>query len=277
MAISLRWYLNNFIISNLIKMRKRKIFTRKRRMHSRKSVKRLRGGQGPLRLAILFVGRIKGYDQPIVKENLRKIKEKYNPTVFCSLNKTNKTDYIKGFCEFMGITDDRLHLEKTPQYSDYMNHVKMAETLHGKWGNGDAKQSAYSNFYHLQKVWKLFEPYKNNFDIVLYYRADIKSTEDLSLVFPVKDKTVYVPQTPANCDYGGLCMSFLYGNPETMKIFFNMIDYIEDMCKKQGVTYHAETLFKKHLENKQVVVERFPYAFEYTSARHEPNPVANMD
>ena len=258
-------------------MRKRKNLTRKRRTRSRKSVKRLKGGKSPLRLAILFVGRIKAYDQPDIKENLRKIKEKYNPTVFCSLNKTNKTDYIKGFCEFMGITDDRIHLEKTPPYPDYMNHVNMADTLHGKWGDGDAKQSAYSNFYHMQKAWNLLEKYTNNFDIILYYRADIETKEDLSLVFPVKDSTAYVPQNNPECDYMGLCMAFLYGNPNTMRHFFNMIDSIEDMCKTQGVIYHAETLFKKHLENKQIAVERFPYIFTYTPSRHNPNPIANMD
>jgi hypothetical protein len=225
----------------------------------------------PIKLAILFVGRIKGYDQPGVKENLRRIKEKYNPTVFCSLNENNKTEYIKEFCEFMGITDDRLHLEKTPSYPDYMNHVKLADTLRGKWGDGDAKQSAYSNFYQMQKVWKLFEKYKEEFNIVLYYRADIDTEEDLTLSFPLKDHTVYVPQTKINCDHGGLCMAFLYGNPNIMEYFFNIIDYIEDMCKTQGVMYHTETLFKRHMENNNIQVERFPYEFIYTPARHQPN------
>jgi hypothetical protein len=234
-----------------------------------------RGGQAPLRVAMLLVGRMKGYEN--VKDNLLRIKEKYNPTVFCSLNKTNKTEYVKGFCDFMGITDDKLHLEKTPPYPDYMNQVKLADTLLGMWGDGDAKQSAYSNFYHLQKVWELFEKHRDEFDIVLYYRADIDTKEDLTLTFPVKDHTVYVPQNTPDCDHGGLCMSFLYGNPNTMEHFFNMIDSVEDMCKRQGVTYHAETLFKKHMENKQIAVERFPYVFEYTPTRHEPNPVANMD
>jgi hypothetical protein len=225
-----------------------------------------------LKVAILFVGRIKGYEK--VKDNLTRIKDKYKPTVFCSLNKTNKTDYVKGFCEFMNIPDERLHLEKTPPYPDYMNHVKMAESLQGKWGDGDAKQSAYSNFYHMQKALNLLEKDQTIYDTVLYYRADIDTNEDLNLIYPIKDMTIYVP---SGCDYGGLCMAFLYGNPNTMKYFFNMIKYIEDMCKKQGVVYHAETLFKKHMENKNIAVERFPYNFTYTPARHEPNLAADID
>lgn len=258
-------------------MRKFKKFTRKRRTRSRKCVKRLKGGQHPLKVAILFVGRIKGYDEPNVKENLRKIKEKYNPVVFCSLNKTNKTDYIREFCELMDITDDRLHLEKTPPYPDYMNHVTMANTLKGKWGDGDGKQSAYSNFYHMQKAWKLFEEHKAEFDIVLYFRADIDTKEDLTLIFPIKDNTLYIPHNTPHCDYdGGLCMSFLYGKSNTMKQFFNIIDSIENMCN-EGVTYHAETLFKAYIEKKKIDVERFPYTFIHTLARHKPHLEADKE
>ena len=260
-------------------MRKRRNLTRRRRTRSRKSIKKLIGGQIPLKVAILFVGRIKGYEN--VKDNLDRIKKEYNPTVFCSLNKTNKTDYVKGFCEFMGITDDRLHLEKTPPYPDFMNNVNVTAALTGKWGDGNAKQSAYSNFYHMQKVWKIFEKYRADFDIVLYYRADIEAKDDLNLIYPLKDNTIYVPQNNHSpgyeCDHGGLCMGFLYGNPMTMRYFFNMIDSIEDMCKKQGVVYQAESLFKKHMENNNITVERFPHAFTYTPTRHQPNPAANAD
>lgn len=251
--------------------------TRKRRTRSRKRVNGLKGGQYPLKVAILFVGRIKGYDEPNVKENLRKIKEKYNPVVFCSLNKINKSDYIGEFCELMDITDDRLHLEKTPPYPDYMNHVTMANTLKGKWGNGDGRQSAYSNFYHMQKAWKLFEKHKDEFDIVLYYRADTLTKDDLTLIFPIKDNTIYIPHNTPHCDYdGGLCMLFLYGNPNTMKHFFNIIDSIEYMCK-EGVRYHAETLLKAHIERKKIDVERFPYIFTHTNARHRPHEKANIE
>ena len=184
----------------------------KKRLKNRKSRKyKLRGGSNEsLKVAILFVGRIKGYEH--VKDNLTRIKDKYKPTVFCSLNKTNKTDYVKGFCEFMDIPDERLHLEKTPPYPDYWNHVKVADSLIGKWGDGDAKQSAYSNFYHMQKGLNLLEKDKTIYDIILYYRADIDTNEDLKLIYPVKDMTVYIPQNNLDCDHGGLCMAFLYGN-----------------------------------------------------------------
>lgn len=256
-------------------MRKRKNLTRKRRTRSRKSIKRLRGGQAPLKVAMIFVGRIKGYEH--VKDNLIRIKDKYKPTVFCSLNKTNKTDYVKGFCELMDVTDDRLHLEKSPPYPDYMNHVTVSNSLKGKWGDGDAKQYAYSNFYHIQKAWNLLEKHNTKFDIILYYRADIDSKDDLTLAYPAKDSTVYVPQNTPQCDHEGLCMIFLYGNSNTMNKFCNIIDYIEDMCKNQGITYNAERLFKKHMENNNIAVERFPTAFTLTPARHEPNPNANSD
>ena len=48
-------------------MRRRRNLTRRRRTRSRKSIKKLIGGQTPLKVAILFVGRIKGYEN--VKDN----------------------------------------------------------------------------------------------------------------------------------------------------------------------------------------------------------------
>jgi len=260
-------------------MKRYKRLSKKRRT---RRVRKMVGGIQPThakpRVAILFVGRIKGYEH--VMANLQKIKNEYNPVVFCSLNKKNKTEYINEFCKLMDITEDRLNMESTPPYPEYMNHVELAATLHGKWGDGDAKQSAYSNFYHLQKVLLLLNKYLKHsagFDIVLYYRADIDTQEHLNLTHPVKDMTVYVPQNNPDCDYGGLCMSFLYGNLNTMTYFCNIIDSIEDMCKKQGVLYHAETLFKKHMENNRIAIERFPYIFTHSPFRHTPHPVANVE
>jgi len=63
------------------------------------------------RVAILFCGRIKGYTN--VEQTLLKLQKKYNATVFCSLNKRTKSDYIKRFCEKFGISDERLNLEPT--------------------------------------------------------------------------------------------------------------------------------------------------------------------
>ena len=259
--------------------KKRRIVTRKSYRYSRKISKKQKGGQEAPKVAILFGGRIKGYEA--VKDNLKRIKDKYNPTVFCSLNKVTKSNYIKGFCEYMGISDDRLKLEKTPPHPDYMNHVNMANTVKGKWGDGNALDSLYSYVFHMQKVFKIMEDYqkKNNirFDIILYYRADIQTTVELIFKTPIKDMTIYIPENTPSCDWGGLCAQAAYGNFNTMKYYCNIIDSIEHMCKEQATLLHGETLLKKHMENSHITVERFPYIHTLTELRHKPHANANIE
>jgi len=257
---------------------KRRILTRKVRKCSRKNLKKQRGGQQPPKVAILFVGRIKGYES--VKDNLKALKDKYNATVFCSLNKITKSDYIKGFCDLMDISDDRLHLEKTPMYPEYINHVNMDDDARGKWGDGNALESIYSFLYQMQKSFKLLEDYqiKNNmmFDIVLYYRADIETKAELTFNTPIKDMTVYIPES--GCDYGGgLCAQAAYGNVKSMRYYCNIIDSLKYMTTEQNEKLRIETLIKKHLENSKVNVERFQYSFTISPLRHQPNPAANIE
>jgi len=245
-----------------------------------KVIRKIRGGQQPPKVAILFVGRIKGYEA--VKDSLKAIKDKYNATSFCSLNKVTKSNYIKGFCDLMDISDDRLNLEKTPKYPEYLNNVTMANTVKGKWGDGVALESVYSFFYQMQKSFKLLEDYqtKNNmmFDIVLYYRADIETKADLTFKLPIKDMTVYIPVNEPSCDWeGGLCAELTYGNYKSMKYYCNMIDSIKRMTTEQNVKLHVETIIKKHLENGKINVERFPYVHTITPLRHQPNPDANIE
>lgn len=265
-------------------MRKHLNATRKRRRASRKAIKRIRGGQAPLKVAILFTGRIKGYEH--VKENLRRIKEKYNPIVFCSLNKKNKTNYVKGFCDFMDITDERLHLETAPNVLGFLNdpRAKVNEQYKQAWGNTDAS-SRFDNmssfFYHTKQAMLLVEKYqeehKMKFDAVLYYRADIDSPEEISIPNPIKENTVYIPKPRdnSNTDYGGICNVLQFGSPAVMKTICSLIDSLEHICIEQGVTFHAESLLKKHIENNAISVERFPYSYALHSARFNRNPEAN--
>jgi hypothetical protein len=260
-------------------MRKRKNLTRKRRTRSRKSFKGAIGGQAPLKVAILFVGRIKAYED--VKENLQKIKDKYNPTVFCSLNKVNKTKYVQGFCDFMNISDDRLNIEKSPNPPEYVKKVNIPEEAKGGWGDGIAINNIHSFFYHLQKAYKLLETYQEKngmqFDVVLYYRADILTNDDLIFASPLDEMKLYLPQTDPSCNHRGLCIICFYGSVNIMKIFCNMIDSIEDMCVNRAIFYNPEVILKQSVEDNNIRVERFPYNIELSPSRHIASPEANME
>jgi hypothetical protein len=243
---------------------------------------------------MLFSGRIKGYEN--VKDNLESIKKAYNPIVFCSLNKRVHSDYIKGFCDFMGITTDRLKLIPSPRVpSEIVDNPKVradpAWVRGVKHGNSEGKEGrysgAYSYMFQMKSVYELLEEYqkRNNmvFDIVLSYRADIDTKEKLELVHPVKDMSLYVPAPRGDpsrsetwCDHGGLCNQVFYGNPATMKIACYLFDNVEELAVNQNVMYHCESLLKKHMENNKVNIERFPYFFSLHKSRHEVNPTANI-
>ena len=56
-------------------------------------------GGGKHRVAFLFSGRINAYEY--VKENLLKLKDKYNATFFASINKSSITPYIQSFFDIL--------------------------------------------------------------------------------------------------------------------------------------------------------------------------------
>ena len=101
----------------------------------------------PKNLAIIFTGRIKGYTE--VKDDLLNLKNDNNGTVFCSLNKQNKSDYIKTFCEAFGVKDEQINLEITPPTPEYMN----------KHPN---QNNFYSQCYHLKKAFNMLKIYQKN-------------------------------------------------------------------------------------------------------------------
>jgi len=234
----------------------------------------------PQKVALLFVGRIKAYEHQ--KHVLQKIKDTYKPTVFCSLNKKTKSDYTKRFCDYMDITDDRLNIEVTPPYSEYINNVKIPDEMKGKWGNSNsAIQNVYSWLYHLKKAYSLLEIYQNKnnikFDVVLYYRVDINTTVELNIPNPIKNNTIYVPRNEDCADHRGICAVFFYGNESVMKYICNLIDKLEYMTTKQNILYSVEALLKTHIDNNNINIERFPYYSELNPARHEPHPEANLE
>lgn len=260
------------------------------------STNRYIGGSAPIaKVAILFSGRIKGYEN--VKSNLESIKNTYNPVAFCSLNKQNNSGYIRRFCDLMGITEDRLKLDPSPKVlpillTDPRVQADNAWVKGVKHGDTEGKEGrfsgAYSYMYQMKSVYGLLEEYqkRNNmrFDIVISYRADIDTTEKLKLVYPLKEMTLYVPEPKGDssqaetwCDHGGLCNQVFYGTPDTMKIACELFDRVEELAVNGGVKYHCESLLKRHMEDNKIQIHRFPYFFSLHKSRHEPNAEANIN
>ena len=190
----------------------------------------------PQKVAMIFSGRIKGYQHVIHK--LLEIKNAYEPVIFCSLNDRDFTEDIDGFCEALNIpkTKAYINIEQTilPEWADkcYM----MNPTL-----------NVYSMFYHENKAFSMIEEYMNTnekFDCVLLYRADMDSSDVLELNIPEKN-TIYLPKSMS---YGGFNDRMAYGDVYSMKIYCNLIKVFENLCNDKGGPVNPETMLKRYLK-----------------------------
>jgi hypothetical protein len=225
--------------------------------------------EGPNNIAILFSGRIKGYTY--IEQHLDALQKKYNATFFISLNKEQRSEYIDNFCKKFNIGDDQAIIEKTisPEWIRSFNveyHVP-----EGK--EGSHVDNMYSMVQNIYSAFNLIAPYqeKHNtqFDCILFYRADIHSEEIINITMPVEN-TVYIPE---DFDWlGGINYQIAYGNYDAMKKYCDLVNNLQKLCGEQRISYHPETLLKKHLENEGLTIVRFPYNYSLHPKRHESIP-----
>ena len=214
--------------------------------------------KSPKKVAILFSGRIRGYEHVI--NNLKAIKDTYNPQIFCSLNEVELTDDIKRFCEILSIPLEHVNIEQTllPDWSDKCN--LMNPTL-----------NVYSMFYHENKAFGLIENYMKvnsvEFDCILYYRADMNPKEPLELVVPDKN-TIYIPNDRG---YGGLNDRMAYGNYDSMKVYCNLISSFQGLCNDQTwEPINAEKMLEKYLSsNRKIKTMGIKYNTDLHQNRNE--------
>lgn len=233
----------------------------------RKNKTRKQRGGSPKHVAILFAGRIKAYEHSA--EKFKEVQNKYKATVFCSINKKIKSDYIKGFCSTFNIKDEQLNLEPTVT-PDWIKQLPK--------NNETNPENLYSTLYHKQKVFDVLTQYqkKHNikFDCIIFMRADMDLSLTPSLNIPsVKRNTLYVPEPIY--DWHGLNDQMAYGDFRTMKKYCALVDDIEKLCKEQELFFHPETMMKKHVENSGLHLERFSHFYMLHKARHNHNPAHN--
>ena len=219
-------------------------------------------------VAIIFVGRINGYEECL--DNLLYITNKYNPTVFCSLNEDKSSDYINNFCNTFNIKDDQINIEQTilPEWINTfmnMNGIITEDVANGIIGISAYKM--YSMYYHQYRAFNLIEKYQLNnnmvFDIVLYYRADMKSTDTLELNMP-DDNTVYLPNERG---YYGVNDRIAYGNFDTMKKYCNTVNNLDRILVKSNIIdydnchrcLNSEIILLYNLNYENILINKIQY------------------
>ena len=207
-----------------------------------------------MKVAVLFAGRVKGYEKGLSK--LLGFKTRYTPTYYCSLNEPEYTDEIDKFCKLFDISPERIHIESTPDPGFF----------HGiRCYTSKSPKQAYSMFFHENKAFSLIEKdvIQNNihYDCVLYCRADIISRDTLELVIPVPN-TIYVPDGE---DFFGVNDRLAYGDYNTMKKYCSVIHDLTSAQSMNGT--NPEGILKRHLEKQLLDFVRFRYDTNLSNLR----------
>jgi hypothetical protein len=225
--------------------------------------------------AIFFSGRIRGFQY---LDTLRLIKEKYNPTFFCSLNEETITDEISLFFKTFNLSEDQYNIEKTIVPPIYFTLTKCPVTN---------VANTYSMFYHNKKCFELIERYPQKFDVIIKFRADIDAPMPLEISL-VNPNTVYIPFShyweSTDDYYGGTNDQIAYGDFNTMKLYCGAVDNILKFCygyntamigslnkitNKDKIWFHPESINGKQIRYSNLSIVGFKYKFILSSKRYE--------
>jgi hypothetical protein len=131
-------------------------------------------------------------------------------------------------------------------------------------------------FYHQNKAFKLVEEYQKNnlmtFDSILYYRADMNSSDTLTLAMPSKN-TVYIPNDRG---YGGYNDRMAYGDYESMKIYSSLVDSFESLCATEE-QINAEGMLRDYLSQHNINIITLKYNTDLHEKRNEKVAMGILD
>lgn len=210
-------------------------------------------------IAMYFSGRITAYEKNI--NEILELKKKYTITFFCSLNIPEITEYEQAFFNLLDMTPEQYSFESvvTPAYIYKLDSK----------GEAVVYERVYSQFYNNKKCMDLINKYEDahaiKFDIIIKYRADIRSTSPLPLTMPLKN-TIYIP---SGKDYGkpGINDQIAYGHSDVMNIYSNACEKLEHYCNKENTLFHPETLTLKHIVSNTIHIQRFDFLYDLDPSR----------
>ena len=198
---------------------------------------------------MFFVGRVTAYQHVLPK--LLEIKNNYKPVVFCSINEeSGQADDIDSFCKDLEIPAEQRTIEKIV-FPEWLHNCRMDHSINVR--------GMYSMFHNQHKVLKLIDEYQHKnsvqFDCILYYRADMDSTDKLTLTPPEKN-AIYLPEQE---EYGGYNDRMAYGDYESMRVYCDLYSSLESLfCHDTSLT-NPESILKKYLNQTGMKINMIPY------------------
>lgn len=241
-----------------------------------------------MKIAVFFFGRIKGYED--CTETVRQLINDYDPVFFASINDDTLTPYHQTFFDSCNIKEGQYNIEKTIVPDDLKDENMvvyphdlirlnsdgqevMDFSLAGNKSikyDGAKPYNIYSQFLHRFRCIQLISTYQQThnirFDIIISFRADIRSEMPLKLYVPLKN-TVYSPHIRNNYEplvkIDDTCN---YGDFETMTKFcclFINLDYVYSISP----LYHPELMVHNYLHSLNINMESFHYRFVLSDKR----------
>ena len=203
-----------------------------------------------LRVAVVFSGRATCYDESYAW--FKNFSDKYAVDFYCSIS-TELDEYYQKFLDLYNI--EKYKFENMPTDIVF---------------EGDNHRNRMSMFYNLQSAVDLIP--LDDYDIVLYSRADIVCSQDLDLSIamhhPDRDNVVFIP---SGFDYGGVNDQMAFGTSIAMFKYSRVFDNIDDYIKKLyiKVDVHPETTLETHINASELRAERFDLNYSLNPKRYD--------
>ncbi len=206
------------------------------------------------RTAVFFSGRVYGFDEPYLQRTIKSIETSFNQKVDIFISSNTHQESFNQFVEtFKPVKYEFSDFVIPPKYLTYSSQ-----------GRFTIIQDSCRMFFHIYNSFELIkqamkENNNINYNIVVFYRADLLSDDDLILNSNVEPNTVYIPN--GNDAYGGLTNIFAYGDFGSMEIYSSIWADIPYLVEGHNCPMHPETLLFAQLKITNTNVQRFHYKY----------------
>jgi hypothetical protein len=203
-----------------------------------------------LRVAVVFSGRATCYDESY--EWFDKLSDKYDVDFYCSIS-TELDEYYQKFVDLYKI---KKYIFGDMQAQEQYSNINI--------------RNRQSMFYNLKLAVDLVP--LDDYDVILYARADIVCTEDIDLSASAqrhdKDNVVFIP---SGYDYEGVNDQMAFGTPAAMFKYSRVYDNIEEYLKYGFINedVHPETTLNVHIVDTGLKVQRFDLNYSLNPKRWE--------
>ncbi len=212
------------------------------------------------RTAIFFSGRVYGFDEAYLKRTLKSIEASFNQKVDIFISGNTHQESFDQFVEiFKPVKYEFRDFVIPPKYLNYSSQ-----------GRFTIITDACKMIFHIYNSFELIKQAmkENNnikYNIVVFYRADILSDDDLNLNSNIEPNTVYIPS--GYDAYGGLNGIFAYGDFNSMELYSSIWADIPYLVEGHNCPMHPETLLLFQLTINKANVKRFYYKYKLNPRR----------